>query len=101
VEMTTEERLAKLETNQSTLFHYIESIQTEMKDIRQLVTAVEKIATKVEAIEGKVDGIDQRMTNVEIAPAKKFDKYKEVIVSTIISLILGGLFGALLALVLR
>lgn len=99
--MTTEERLAKLETNQSTLFHYIENLQTELKDIRQLVTAVEKIATKVETIEGKVNSIDSRMTDVETAPAKKFDKYKEVIVSTIISLLLGGVIGALLALIIK
>lgn len=94
LKMTVEERLTKLETK-------IETMETEIKNIRELVVAVEKIATKVETIEKKVDGIDKRITNVEIAPAKKFDKYKELIASTIISLVLGGLIGALLALLIR
>lgn len=92
--MTTEERLAKLETR-------VDSMTEEIKNIRELVVAVKTIATKVETIEHKVDNIDKRMVSIETAPAKKFDRYKEIIASTIISLVLGGVIGALLALVIK
>lgn len=99
--VTVEERLAKLETNQDTLFHYIDEMRKEIKDMKSLVTAVEKIAVKVEGIDTKVSAIDKRMTDVEKLPAKKFDKYKEIIFSTLISLLLGGIVGALLMLIIK
>ena len=42
--ISTEERIAKLESENVTLFHYIKEIKDEQKEFRKLVTAVEKIA---------------------------------------------------------
>lgn len=98
---TTEERLSALETDQKNIFHQLDEIKQEQKDQRQLIVVVEQIASKTNVIAGKVNQIDERMTNLEQEPARAYKKYKETIITSVITLILGAIVGGLLALLLK
>lgn len=98
---TTEERLSALETDQKNIFHQLNEIKQEQKDQRQLIVVVEQIASKTNVIAGKVNQIDERMTNLEQEPARAYKKYKETIITSVITLILGAIVGGLLALLLK
>ena len=68
--ISTEERIAKLESENVTLFHYIKEIKDEQKEFRKLVAAVEKIANQtadnremLEQNNNKLDDISARLTS--------------------------------------
>ena len=73
---------------------------------------VEKIATETKQIAEKVDRIDKRtgdqaekienrVATLEAEPARKYNKYKETIITSVITLIVGLIIGGLLALVIK
>ena len=95
------ERIAKLEANDANIFHQLSEIKTEVKDIRRLTAAVEKIAVQTENITHKVDGIDARLDNVEKQSAEEYKHYKRVIVSCVITGIIGTIIGAIFALIMN
>ena len=96
--MDTNERVAKLEANEGTIFHQLTEIKNEVKDIRRLTNAVEKMATKMESIDTKVDSMDKRLNSVVNTPAEEFRYYKRTIISCILTGILSAGLGALIAL---
>ena len=94
------ERIATAEADIHNIFHQLDSIKQEMKDIHRLAISVELIATKTQTIESKVDDIGNRLTEVESEPAKSFSHYKQVLIGAAItggiSLILAAFFGLIL-----
>lgn len=98
---SVDERLSTLEANDKTLFHKVDELKEDVRDIRRLTIAVEKIAGKVDNIDSKVNGIDERLQTVEHVPADNWAKFKQAIISSIVSVIVGGLLGALIALVVK
>lgn len=96
-----DERLSTLEANDKTLFHQVDELKEDIRDIRRLTIAVEKIASKVDNIDYKVNGIDERLQTVEHVPVTNWNKFKQAIISSIVSVIVGGLLGALIALVIK
>lgn len=99
--MTNEERIAALEANDKTIFKQLDEIKNEQKDQRRLVVAVEQIAAKQDQIGEKVDRIDQRISAVEAEPVRKYNKYKETIITSIITLIVGLIIGGLLTMIIK
>lgn len=105
---TTDERLSALEANEKNIFHQLDEIKQEQKDQRQLIVVVEQIASKTNVISGKVTEVNEtvvqindRVTNLEQEPARAYKKYKETIITSVITLILGAIVGGLLALLLK
>lgn len=96
-----DERISALEANNKTLFHKVDELKEDIRDIRRLTIAVEKIASKVDNIDSKVNGIDERLQTVEHIPSDNWTKFKQAIISSIVSVIVGGLLGALIALVIK
>ena len=103
-----DERVSTLEANDKTLFHRIDELREEVRDIRRLTIAIEQIAGKVDNIDLKVDnvdnkvnGIDERLQTVEHVPADTWTKFKQASISSIVSVVVGGLLGALIALVIK
>lgn len=103
-----DERLSTLEANDKALFHQVDELKEDVRDIRRLTIAIEKIAGKVDNIDLKVDnvdskvnGIDERLQTVEHVPAANWTKFKQAIISSIVSVVVGGLLGALIALVIK
>lgn len=96
-----EVKVATLEANQKTIFHNMDEMKEEIRDIRRLTVAVEKIATKTDDIAEKVHGIDARLDTVERAPGKAFTHYKQVIAGSVITGVIGIIIGALFALIIK
>ena len=89
-----DERISTLEADDKTLFHQIDELKEEVRDIRRLTIAIEKIAGKVDNIglkvdnvDNKVNGIDERLQTVEHVPATNWNKFKQAIISSIVSVI--------------
>ena len=103
-----DERLSTLEADDKTLFHQIDELKEDVRDIRRLTIAIEKIAGKVDNIglkvdnvDNKVNGIDERLQTVEHVPVTNWNKLKQAIISSIVSVVVGGLLGSLIALVIK
>lgn len=99
--MDVDARLTALETEQKNVFHQLDELKAEVKDIHTLTTSVEKIAVQMDATSKKVDKIDSRLEEIEKEPADSFKHYKRVVIGCIITGLLGAVFGALLALVIK
>jgi tetrahydromethanopterin S-methyltransferase subunit F len=95
------ERIATLEANNANIFHQLDDIKTDVKDIRRLTVAVEKIAVQTESTARKVDNIDIRLDNVEQRPAADFAHYKRVIIGSICTGVIGIIIGAVFALIIK
>lgn len=95
------ERIATLEANNATIFHQLDEIKSEVKDIRRLTVAVEKIAVQTESTAHKVDNIDARLDNVEQRPVADFTHYKRVVVGSICTGVIGVILGAIFALIIK
>lgn len=95
------ERVARLEENETTIFKRLDEHRDRIEDITRLTIAVEKIASKTENISEKVNAIDDRLNAIERQPAKKWEKAKEKIWTTILTGVLGAIIGAVLALVFK
>lgn len=99
--MTTEERLAVLETGQKTLFKQVDEVKETVNEIHRLASSMEVVAAETKNISTKVDDINDRLSEVEKAPAKAFTHYKQLIIGCIATGVVGALLGAILALVLK
>lgn len=99
--MEIQERLARLEADERTIFHQLSEIKDEVKDIRRLTLAVEKIAVKTESIDTKVDNMGHRISAVERQPGDQFTHYKRLIIGGIITAVLSTLTAAVLTLIMR
>ena len=101
--ISTEERIAKLESENVTLFHYIKEIKDEQKEFRKLVTAVEKIANQtadnremLEQNNTKLDDISARLTDVEHQPAESAKKRADKISDTVIAVVVTGIVNVII-----
>ena len=55
----------------------------------------------MKAMREDVNNIDNRLKTVEEKPAKNWDKVKTTVITSIISLIIGGVGGALIGLIIK
>ena len=98
---STEERIAKCEANDSNIFHQLDEIKSEVKDIRKLTGAVEMMAEQMREVNTKVTKIENRMDEVDAEPRKNYQHYKRVIVDCVLTGIVGALLGAILVMILK
>ena len=99
--MEMNERVARIEAEQSNIFHQLDELKDEVKDIHRLTASVEKIAVQMDSTSRKVDKIDRRLEEIERAPGEDYKHYRRVIAGCIITGVLGALLGALLAVVIK
>lgn len=96
-----EERIAKCEANDENIFHQLNEIKSEVKDIRKLTGAVEMMAEQMREVNTKVTKIENRMDEVDAEPRKNYQHYKRVVVDCILTGIAGALLGAILVMILK
>lgn len=101
MEQKNSERIAKLEADGKNIFHQLDEIKTEVRDIRKLTAAVEKIAVQTENTAKKVDNISERLECVEREPTNDFKYYKRLIIGTLSTGVIGIIVGALFALIIK
>ena len=98
---TTEERLTALEINDKNIFHQLDEIKAEQKEQGRLVVAVDKLANKTDTIAEKVDRIDSKIETIEAEPRQKYNRVKDIVLTAIITGVVGTLIGAFLAMILK
>lgn len=95
------ERVAMLEANEHTIFHHIDEMRSEIKDLRRLTVAVEKLAAGQSTANQKLDDISHRLTIVEGEPASDFKHYKRLIIGCLLTTTCSVLLAAILAVVIH
>ena len=81
-------------------FHFLYlSVQT--KEIGTLVRSVDKLANSVETLAKEQQRQGKRLESIEQRPAKRYEQITGYILSSVVSCIVGGGLGALLALIFK
>ena len=62
---STDERISTLEANDKVLFHQVDELKEDVRDIRRLTVAIEKIAGKVDNIDLKVDNVGSKVNGID------------------------------------
>lgn len=100
------ERLARLEANEKTIFHQLSETEKEIKVLQQLTVAVERLANGQANITEKLDSLDNRfqkveenLSGLEKQPAEDFKYYKRLIFGTLLTSSMATLATAILSLV--
>ncbi len=101
IEEKQAERLAKLEADGKNIFHQLDEIKNEVRDIRRLTSAVEKIAVKTDDTAQRVADISERLECVEQTPAEDFKYYKRSLLSSLATGIIGLILGAVFSLIIK
>ena len=91
------ERVAALEANEHTIFHQIDEMRSEIKDLRHLTAAVEKLAAGQGVANQKLDSIGRRLLRVENEPVDDFKHYKRLIVGCLLTTTLSAVLAAIIA----
>ena len=99
--MDLNERVASLEVQDKNIFHQLDEIKEDVRDIKRLTVAVERIALQTKTTSEQVTGINERLDVLERAPAAEAHHYKRTVISGIITCIVGVLLGAVLSLILK
>ena len=89
--------IAKLDQRQSVSEHRISDLEGELKDIRQLTTAVVQVNDKVDNLKTDVGEIKDKVEGITARPGKWWDK----IVSAALGAAVTGLVAALLTLIIK
>lgn len=95
--MDVQVQVAHLEEREKSNTHRIDKLEEEVSEIKDLTIAVKEIATETKHMREEQNNMSKRLSTIEEKPAKNWDK----VVSTAIGTIVGGLIGAVLALILK
>lgn len=83
------------------LKHRVDDIESEQKEIGTLVRSVDKLATSVETLAKEQQRQGKRLECIEQRPIKKYDQVVGYVLSSVVSCLVGGGLGALLALIFK
>lgn len=100
-QLDVNERVAKLEADDKVLFHYVDEIRSDVKDLRQLTIAVKEIAVGQKGVTEKLDRIDSRLQNVENNPAEDFRHYKRLIMGCLLTTSITAVVTAILSVIFK
>lgn len=95
------ERLVKVEQSDKSAHHRIDKVESEVSEIKELTIAVKEIAMETKEMRKDLNNVDSRLKTVEDKPAKNWDNIKMTVITSIISLIIGSVGGAVIALVIK
>lgn len=95
------ERVSYLEAQDKNIFHQLDEIKTDVRDIKRLTVAVERIALQTKSTSEQVVGINERLDHLEQAPAEEAKYYKRVIISCIVTGVISLILGAVLSLIIK
>lgn len=77
--------------------HRIDGLEGEIKDIRGLTAAMARMDTKVDGLECDVKEIKTDVKAITARPAERW----ETVIKTVITVLVSGVVGAVLALILK
>lgn len=71
----------------------IEKHEIKLHDIHELTLSIKELAIETKNIRKDINKIDNRLIELEKKPIKNWEKFIWIIISSLITLILGFLFG--------
>ena len=89
------ERLSALETNEKNLFHRIDDLKEDVKEIHHISILCETISAKIEHIGEKWNATEQRLSALEREGAEDLRHYRRTAISYLITTLLAAAGGAL------
>lgn len=92
-----EKSIAEIEQRSRSNTRRIEVLEEEQKNIHDLVTSVALIAQKQESMESHIQEIREDVKTLAGKPNKRWD----TVINTIISVSVGAIVGALMALIMK
>ena len=98
--MTNEQIAVRLENHEQeikSLKHRMNEREEADKTLTELTTSVKTLAVNMEYMAKEQQKQGKRLDNLEQEPAEDFKYYKRIIISCIITTILGALIGAIIA----
>lgn len=99
--MDLNERVTSLEVNQKNIYHQIDEIKENVKDIHRLTASVERIALQVDTTAKKVDKIDDRLEAIEAEPGNNYKHYKRLVIGCVITGVVSAILGAVMVLIFK
>ena len=99
-ETNLEHRLTALEKKVEFNTHEIDELKPVIKEINTMSKTMVKLVAQSKQTNENVKELKIKVDKIEAEPADDFKHYKRTIISCIFTTILGGLIGALLALVI-
>lgn len=95
------ERFVETEQRSKSNTKRIDNLEGKVDDIHRLASSVELLAAEMKNMRGDINNMDNRLKEVEEKPAKNWDKVKMTVITSITSLIIGGIGGALIGLIIK
>ncbi len=99
--MEDTELLARVDESTKSAHKRIDRLEDTIKDIRELTFGIKEIATEVKMMRTDFNKLDERIENIEKEPISDYKEIKKQVRNTTINLILGGIIGAVLALIIK
>ena len=96
--MESNELLARVDESTKSAHKRIDKLENMVKDIHELTYGVKEIATEVKLMRTDVNKLDDRVATIEKEPQSEYKEIKKQIRNTTISVILGAIIGAIIAL---
>lgn len=102
--MTNEDvavRLAEDAKEIGSLKHRMDDVEKNQSEQMQLVRSVDKLASTMDQMVQEQKKQGARLDRLEAEPGQNWRTFRQTVISTIISVTVGGLIGALLALIFK
>jgi tetrahydromethanopterin S-methyltransferase subunit A len=90
-----EQRVTSHDEKIINLAEKVESVETEQKEQRRLLVAVERLAVNMEIVKEKVEDVCGRMLRIEEKPAKRWETFVGQVIGLLIAAALGYVLSQL------
>lgn len=99
--MTITERITKIETRQDLFDEKINTALVEIHDVHELAASLKVVVNEIINMNEKMDSIDNRLQVIEKQPASDFIHYKRLFMGSVITVTIGGIITAVLAVIFK
>ncbi len=95
--MELTERVAILEGNQKENERRFANLEEDVKAIGELTLSIERMTVVLESLVKKTDDTSERLTNLEKIPTEKWNSLNKLILTGVVSAIIGAIMQAILS----
>lgn len=90
------EKLALVEARSKSNTHRIDKLEELTNTIQNLAITMNNTVNEIKYMREDVTSLDDRLGKIESEPIKKFNKYKDVIITSILTSLVGLLVGLII-----
>lgn len=90
------EKLALIEARSKSNTHRIDKLEELTNTIQNLAITMNNTVNEIKYMREDVTSLDDRLGKIENEPIKRFNKYKDVIITSILTSLVGLLVGLVL-----